>query len=93
MCNIVMYVIISTACYRCGRTGPEFMEIAKRGDIHEYCHPNALLTLKEFALDYASPETQKRAQRLIEQEAKNIQQASLPAKLSKLDEGERDLYF
>eukprot|EP00034_Subulatomonas_tetraspora_P001550 GABW01001873.1.p1 GENE.GABW01001873.1~~GABW01001873.1.p1 ORF type:complete len:124 (-),score=49.66 GABW01001873.1:3-374(-) len=42
-----------TACYRCGRTGAEFMEIARKGEIHNYCQPNALLTLKEFALDYA----------------------------------------
>jgi [FeFe] hydrogenase H-cluster radical SAM maturase HydG len=82
-----------TACYRCGRTGPEFMEIAKRGDIHEYCQPNALLTLKEFALDYASEKTQKQALDLIEQESKSVQQASLPSKLTKLEEGERDLYF
>lgn len=46
-----------TACYREGRTGDRFMSLVKSGQIANCCHPNALMTLKEFAEDYASPET------------------------------------
>jgi hypothetical protein len=43
-----------TACYRKGRTGESFMKIAKAGNIHNFCHPNSLLTLQEFLDDYAN---------------------------------------
>ena len=47
-----------TACYRAGRTGDRFMSLCKAGQIHNCCLPNALMTLKEYLEDYASPEDQ-----------------------------------
>ena len=61
-----------TACYRAGRTGDRFMSFCKSGQIHNYCHPNALMTLSEFLCDYASPHTQELGWSLIERELKNI---------------------
>lgn len=57
-----------TACYRAGRTGDRFMEFCKSGQISNYCHPNALMTLAEYLVDYASPETARRGFELIERE-------------------------
>jgi len=54
-----------TACYREGRTGDRFMGLLKSGQITNCCQPNALMTLEEFLMDYASPETQKKGQELI----------------------------
>ncbi len=61
-----------TACYREGRTGDRFMSLCKSGQIQNCCHPNALMTLKEFLEDYASPETQEIGNALIERELPNI---------------------
>lgn len=48
-----------TACYREGRTGDRFMSLCKSGQIQNCCHPNALMTLKEYLMDYASPDTKR----------------------------------
>ncbi|MBQ8171036.1 MAG: [Oscillospiraceae bacterium] len=61
-----------TACYREGRTGDRFMSLCKSGQIQNCCHPNALMTLKEYLMDYASPETRKIGEALIEKELNNI---------------------
>ncbi len=61
-----------TACYREGRTGDRFMALCKNGQILNCCHPNALMTLTEFLVDYASEETKKVGFQLIEQELKKI---------------------
>lgn len=61
-----------TACYREGRTGDRFMSLCKNGQIQNCCHPNALMTLKEYLTDYASDETRKIGDELIEKELKNI---------------------
>lgn len=61
-----------TACYREGRTGDRFMSLCKNGQIQNCCHPNALMTLKEYLMDYASDETRKIGDELIEKELKNI---------------------
>lgn len=61
-----------TACYRAGRTGDRFMSLCKSGQIQNCCHPNALMTLKEFLEDYASPQTQQIGNALIEKELQNI---------------------
>ena len=61
-----------TACYREGRTGDRFMSLCKSGQIQNCCHPNALMTLKEYLVDYASPETRKIGEELIEKELDNI---------------------
>jgi 2-iminoacetate synthase len=60
-----------TACYREGRTGDRFMSLCKAGQIQNCCHPNALMTLKEFLMDYASPETREIGEKLIAEEVYN----------------------
>ena len=61
-----------TACYREGRTGDRFMSLCKSGQIQNRCHPNALMTLKEYLMDYASPETKAIGDRLIAKEVGNV---------------------
>lgn len=61
-----------TACYREGRTGDRFMELLKSRQIINCCHPNALMTLKEYLEDYASPETKAVGEELIARELKTI---------------------
>ena len=61
-----------TACYREGRTGDRFMSLCKAGQIQNCCHPNALMTLKEYLIDYASEETKEIGEQLIEKELLNI---------------------
>lgn len=61
-----------TACYREGRTGDRFMSLCKNGQIQNCCHPNALMTLEEYLMDYASAETKEIGERLIEKELLKI---------------------
>ena len=61
-----------TACYREGRTGDRFMSLCKSGQIQNCCHPNALMTLEEYLVDYASPETRELGEKVIEKELLNI---------------------
>ena len=61
-----------TACYREGRTGDRFMSLCKSGQIQNCCHPNALMTLKEYLMDYASPKTKAIGNRLIAKEVGNV---------------------
>jgi 2-iminoacetate synthase len=87
-----------TACYRLGRTGEHFMEFSKPGFIHNFCTPNAILTLAEYLEDYASEKTKKVGYDLIENsvdtsrlsdETKN----SLKVKLEEIKNSKRDLYY
>ena len=86
-----------TACYREGRTGDRFMSLCKSGQIQNCCHPNALMTLKEYLTDYASEETKKIGEKLIEQEINNIGKDSIKEvvrkELKKIESGKRDIYF
>lgn len=86
-----------TACYRQGRTGDRFMSLCKSGQIQNCCHPNALMTLKEYLIDYASPSTREIGEALIEKEIDNIGKPELRPKvreeLKKIEGGTRDLYF
>lgn len=86
-----------TACYREGRTGDRFMSLCKSGQIQNCCHPNALMTLKEFLMDYASPETRRIGEKLIETELKNIPKERVRAlcgeHLQKIAQGVRDFRF
>lgn len=66
-----------TACYGNGRTGERFMEICKSQQIHNFCHPNAIMTLKEYLEDYASFETKQIGNKLIEQEVETLQDAKI----------------
>ena len=86
-----------TACYRAGRTGDRFMALCKAGQIQNCCHPNALMTLKEYLEDYASPETRKLGEELIIKELDNIPKENVRAKtmeyLTGIHAGERDFRF
>ena len=87
-----------TACYRAGRTGERFMEICKDKQIHNFCHPNALITLKEFLEDYASPETKKVGEVLIAKELRQLECSQTVREktgeyLNKIEHGERDFRF
>jgi 2-iminoacetate synthase len=83
-----------TACYREGRTGDRFMALSKNGEIQNCCHPNALMTLKEYIEDYASPETKELGDALIEKEIGNIPREKVrnivTRNLGKIKEGSRD---
>ncbi len=86
-----------TACYREGRTGERFMALAKSGQIHNVCQPNALLTLKEYLEDYADEETIKAGQKIIEAGLNEIPndaaRKACEDKLERIAKGERDLRF
>jgi len=87
-----------TACYRLGRTGEHFMEFAIPGFIQNLCTPNALTTLTEYLIDYASPETRATGLRLIEQELQRMPEGQRKAELGERlqrtrESGSRDLYF
>ncbi len=86
-----------TACYREGRTGDRFMTLLKSGQIVNCCHPNALMTLKEYLEDYASPETRKVGDALITKELDVITNPVVRAKvedyLKNIHEGRRDFRF
>ena len=83
-----------TACYRAGRTDDRFMSLAKSGQIHNCCQPNALLTLKEYLEDYASPLTKKSGEKVIQDELQRIPNVKLREKvrneLDLIEEGARD---
>ncbi len=86
-----------TACYRLRRTGKDFMDLAKPGDIKNFCLPNCLLTFKEYALDYGDAELKEKAEKIIDLEIGKITNPSVKAKtkekLKLLATGRRDLYF
>ena len=64
-----------TACYRAGRTGDRFMSFCKSGDILNYCHPNALMTLAEYLTDYATPATAEKGWKMVSDEVAKIPDA------------------
>ena len=86
-----------TACYREGRTGDRFMELCKSKQIQNCCHPNALMTLKEYLVDYASRATRALGEELIEKELLTITKAKVrevcKQHLSQIEQGERDFRF
>ena len=86
-----------TACYREGRTGDRFMSLCKAGQIQNCCHPNALMTLKEYLMDYAAPETKAIGEQLIQAELENIPKEKVKEickdHLEKIEQGIRDFRF
>ena len=86
-----------TACYREGRTGDRFMSLCKSGQIQNCCHPNALMTLKEYLMDYASEETKKIGEELIKAELNNIPKEKVRKvcadHIEKIQQGIRDFRF
>ena len=86
-----------TACYREGRTGDRFMKLVKSGQIANCCQPNALMTLKEYLEDYASPDTRKKGEKVIQDEIPRIANDKVRAiaveHLKELHDGKRDFRF
>jgi len=86
-----------TACYRLGRTGQDFMDIAKPGEIHNFCRPNAILTLKEYLEDYAKDRTKAKGLKIINKYVDQIPSDPVRKKtikrLGEIENGKRDLYF
>lgn len=86
-----------TACYGSGRTGDRFMEVCKSQQIHNFCHPNAILTLKEYLEDYASDETKKIGYELIKKEVETLEaeniKKTVKEDLVKIESGGRDYKF
>lgn len=86
-----------TACYRQGRTGDRFMALAKTGEIQNVCLPNAILTFKEYLLDYANDELRTAVKSAIQSALNEIPSDKVRAetvdRLERLSSGERDLYF
>ncbi len=86
-----------TACYREGRTGDRFMSLCKSGQIQNCCHPNALMTLKEYLEDYAAPDTREIGGKLIMKEIRNIPREKVREivlkNLEEIEQGKRDFRF
>ncbi len=86
-----------TACYREGRTGDRFMSLCKSGQIQNCCLPNALMTLKEYLMDYASPETRAVGEKVIQeqlQEIPNPRTREVTGRhIADIENGERDFRF
>ncbi|MDF2840091.1 MAG: [FeFe] hydrogenase H-cluster radical maturase HydG [Clostridia bacterium] len=86
-----------TACYRQGRTGDRFMQLAKTGNIHNVCQPNAIMTFQEYLLDYASEETKKAGEETIQKHLKEIGDEKIKKlteeRLEEIKKGKRDLYL
>lgn len=86
-----------TACYRQGRTGDRFMRLAKTGEIQNVCQPNAILTFKEYLVDYASPETRAVGEETIKNHLEEIKNPRIrqltEERLKLIEQGQRDLYF
>ena len=86
-----------TACYRAGRTGDRFMELCKSQQILNCCHPNAILTLKEYLEDYASKETKELGKKLIQKELNKIENQKTreitEKYLKEIEQGKRDFKF
>lgn len=84
-----------TACYRTGRTGHDFMDLAKPGEIKYHCQPNALSTFLEYLCDYAGPQAKNAGEKLISIELNNMdgqQIASTLPMLNQVRRGERDVF-
>jgi 2-iminoacetate synthase len=87
-----------TACYRLGRTGEHFMEFAIPGFIKRFCTPNALSTLTEYLVDYATPETRAAGEKIVAAELARMEEGKLKEELTDRlrrirETDDRDLYF
>ncbi|MGM0566131.1 MAG: [FeFe] hydrogenase H-cluster radical SAM maturase HydG [Bacteroidota bacterium] len=88
-----------TACYRLGRTGEHFMEFSVPGFIKRYCAPNAILTLSEYLMDYATPDVKEKGWRVIDENIKSLEghkhvkTDEIKRRVELIKQGERDLYF
>lgn len=88
-----------TACYRLGRTGQDFMDLAKPGKIQEFCRPNAVMTFKEYLVDYGSEASRKAGEKCLQQELQELKEDNdrlgekIEDDLERIEEGEHDLYL
>jgi len=94
-CKMESLPSFCTACYRAGRTGEHFMEVAKSSFVHNFCMPNAILTLKEYILDYASEETRVVGESAIKDYLSKLKEKDtlefVLKALERLENGERDI--
>lgn len=85
-----------TSCYRLGRVGKDFMDLAKPGLIQKFCQPNALVTFREYLEDYATPDTKQAGLNAIEQHLSEIKDEKVlsraKAQIARVESGERDIY-
>ena len=97
ICEIGEIPSFCTACYRAGRTGEEFMKFAKTQFIHNFCMPNAILTFKEYIVDYASKETAEIGNKVIDKYLKQLEGTEFYTKivdgLKQIENGKRDVRF
>jgi len=85
-----------TACYRTGRTGHDFMDLAKPGEIKYHCQPNAMSTFLEYLYDYAGPQAKAAGEKLISIELANMdnqQTACTLPMLNQVRRGDRDVFI
>ena len=84
-----------TGCYRLGRTGKDFMDLAKPGEIRHHCDPNAFSTFQEYLMDYASPETRSVGENLIDSAVKEMapeDRTRTENMVAEVRSGKRDVY-
>lgn len=98
LCDSGFLPSFCTGCYRLGRTGEHFMEFAVPGFVKRFCTPNAVLTLTEYLIDYASPETRAKGLAAVRRELDALPEDNplkrrLLEKLDKVNGGQRDLFF
>lgn len=96
VCSLGYLPSFCTACYRSGRTGDRFMELAKTGKIGQICSPNALATFKEYLIDFASEETLHDSEKALEEQIEKLpeKERNITKKMiKKLENGDRDVYF
>ncbi len=84
-----------TGCYRLGRTGKDFMDLARPGDIRHHCDPNACSTFEEYLMDYASPETKSVGEALIDRAVQEMEpeaRTRTERMVAEVRSGKRDVY-
>ncbi len=97
LCETDYIPSLCTSCYRLGRTGKDFMDLAKPGLIQKFCQPNAILTFREYLEDYASEETKQAGIKCIEKHLNKIENEALKQntiqKIEQIIAGKRDIYI
>lgn len=97
ICEMAAIPSFCTACYRAGRTGEQFMKVAKSKFVYNYCIPNAIFTFKEYLLDYASDETKEIGEETIKNHIEKFkgkpEYDKILENIKRLEDGERDLRY